>query len=901
MTVDSDSLSQQKIIWNGSSSITNRTETEYQPSAGISKRVTVTKADGTKSISEYENGLLVRMIEKDANGGIVTQTSYGYDSYGRQNTITDLRNGTTTVTYDAADRVVTTTDPLSQSTTNHYDILGRVWKVDYPDGGSLTNVYDAKGNLALSYGSRQFPVGYGYDRLGRVTSMTNWTEYPGSGARVTTWTYSNRGFLERKTYPNQDSVAYTYTPGGRIEKKMIQTPFGSGFTNHVINLYNYNTTGDLKSVSYSGLTPGITNTYNRLGLLEGIVQGTNTTTRSYDHAGQLLSETYTGGTLNGFSVEYSYDSLMRLSQLRVSGVLTNAYSYDTAGRVSSLSNGNYSAHYSYMTNSPLISSVIHKQGSTARLTATMDYDQLNRMTNILSTPSGSTNVFEYTSLYNAVSQRTKTTLADDSYWDYTYDDLGQVTSGRRYTAAGTQISGKQSAYELDEIGNRVTSSTPGYVPYTVNDDNQYTVMKDVSLTYDPAGNLLTNGSWTYSWDNENRLTQVVSTSKLIKFSYDTQGRRIEKKVWNNTTGTGTPTTYLKYIYDGWNLIAELNGNSSDAKVRSYTWGLDISGSTTEAGGVGGLLFIDDNTNGVHFVSYDLNGNVMGLVKATNGTVSASYEYGPFGELLVSTGTMASSNPFRFSTKYRDNETDLYYYGYRYYSPSLGRWISRDPVEEQGGLNLYGFVNNDPVNKWDLLGMLQDERINPEVLIISSSEHKCVFSYNFGIDDGKWEKFGDWLHGPGSLPEKILWPKSSRNMKWVETITDVEKDLEQQMKKRNCCCISTIYFTAHSGKSGHLSLGKNGNSNIMFLSSYIDGRFRVQTDKDITISKSFFDKISSKMCKDGEIVFVECSVGSGDEGNIMKKWFEKTYGPNVKFKLFPCEVKWNWGSPVTKHH
>jgi YD repeat-containing protein len=145
--VDSDSLSQQTILWNGSSSITNRTETEYQPASGISKRVTVTKADGTKSISEYENGLLIRMIEKDANGGIVTQTSYGYDSYGRQNTITDLRNGTTTVTYDAADRVVTTTDPLSQSTTNHYDILGRVWKVDYPDGGSLTNVYDAKGNL----------------------------------------------------------------------------------------------------------------------------------------------------------------------------------------------------------------------------------------------------------------------------------------------------------------------------------------------------------------------------------------------------------------------------------------------------------------------------------------------------------------------------------------------------------------------------------------------------------------------------------------------------------------------------------------------------------------------------------------------------------------------------------
>jgi RHS repeat-associated protein len=68
------------------------------------------------------------------------------------------------------------------------------------------------------------------------------------------------------------------------------------------------------------------------------------------------------------------------------------------------------------------------------------------------------------------------------------------------------------------------------------------------------------------------------------------------------------------------------------------------------------------------------------------------------------GDMAKVNPFGFSTKYTDSETDLVYYGYRYYSPALGRWLSRDPIEEQGGLNLYGFVNNDPVNKWDKLGL-----------------------------------------------------------------------------------------------------------------------------------------------------------------------------------------------------
>jgi len=165
---------------------------------------------------------------------------------------------------------------------------------------------------------------------------------------------------------------------------------------------------------------------------------------------------------------------------------------------------------------------------------------------------------------------------------------------------------------------------------------------------------------------------------------------------------------LKYLYDGWNLIAELNGNSGNALVRSYTWGLDLSGTAQGAGGVGGLLMVNAGSGGVHFPAYDLNGNVMGLVNATNGNISAKYEYGPFGEVFCSVGDMAKVNPFGFSTKYTDFETDLLYYGYRYYSPSLGRWLSRDPIEERGGLNLYGFVNNDPVNKWDRLGLSDEE-------------------------------------------------------------------------------------------------------------------------------------------------------------------------------------------------
>ena len=94
--------------------------------------------------------------------------------------------------------------------------------------------------------------------------------------------------------------------------------------------------------------------------------------------------------------------------------------------------------------------------------------------------------------------------------------------------------------------------------------------------------------------------------------------------------------------------------------------------------MGGLLVVKPTGANALFPAYDGNGNVMGLVDGTTGTVTAQYEYGPFGEPIRVSGAAAASNPFRFSTKYTDDETDLVYYGYRYYVPSTGRWLSRDP-------------------------------------------------------------------------------------------------------------------------------------------------------------------------------------------------------------------------------
>jgi RHS repeat-associated protein len=150
------------------------------------------------------------------------------------------------------------------------------------------------------------------------------------------------------------------------------------------------------------------------------------------------------------------------------------------------------------------------------------------------------------------------------------------------------------------------------------------------------------------------------------------------------------------------MIAELNGLSSNAVVRTYVWGLDLSGSLRGAGGVGGLLTVSNGT-ATYAPAYDGNGNVVSLIKAADGSDAADFEYDPFGNVLKSTGVAANAQPFGFSTKYQDTETGLLNFGHRFYAPGPGRFLNHDPSGEFGGINLYGFVNNAPISLIDTDG------------------------------------------------------------------------------------------------------------------------------------------------------------------------------------------------------
>lgn len=235
-----------------------------------------------------------------------------------------------------------------------------------------------------------------------------------------------------------------------------------------------------------------------------------------------------------------------------------------------------------------------------------------------------------------------------------------------------------------------------------------------AFVHDADGNLLQDDRWTYVWDAENRLTSLLAHQHLppaarfaLHFRYDPFGRRISKTVSNWTGTTWNRVLDERYVHDGWNLLTVLDAADRQPK-RSFLWGNDLSGTMAGAGGVGGLLAVSD-ADSTAFAIVDGLGNVSGLVDAASGVTTARYEYGPFGEPLRCTGPAAHTNPFRFSTRFHDDESDLVCFGHRYYHPQLGRWLSRDPLEEKGGLNLFAYVDNQPTDESDFLGLVRISR------------------------------------------------------------------------------------------------------------------------------------------------------------------------------------------------
>jgi RHS repeat-associated protein len=762
-----DGLRAWRTRWSDGQGVTNSAETVFVDPV---HRLRVDRGPGGEcSVRSFRYGRLATLEFRDASGAVIKKTQYSYDSHNRPSVVSDSGRRLIRLDYNAADLVIgVTTEGAGQdqprlATRTFYDERFQAISTLWSDGTQSFTEYHPTGEIKRRWGSRVYPTAYTCDYAGRVKTSSTWqrTNDPSSKTSIA-WNYNpRRGWLDSKRYADGLGPNYEHTPSGRVSKRTWarETCPGSGV--RLSTSYQYSPAGDLAAVTYNdGVTPNLSYAYDRRGRLTAVTHGNSKTSLAYNNADQCLREVGTAGLLGGITVSNSYDQFLRLYAHSVASSRFQfgaRYTYDPASRLQSVSTRELEAKYDYRPGSVPPERLTFSRDQRVPLVTIRSYDASERLSWISSVPMHAP-ALTYEYLYDQANQPARALLADCTEWTYTYDDLGQLERVRM-TGPDAAKDSAEYDYKHDQTGNRLFARTvrgvPGiaenFVVYGANELQQYISKASrgciEQLQYDPDGNLTNNGRWTLIWDAENRLTGLVAnapdtTPARIQFAYDDQGRRIAKKVWSPTGAAPTPTTDLRFVYHGWNLVGILDSQS--VPIQSFTWGLDCRGAWNRAGAAGALLVItqhqptnsptDENRSqktatqaepspATQIPVFDGDGNVVALVESSSGLVTHGYRYGPFGEPIDGQG--AALAVFGYSTQYRDVETGFLYYGHRYYDPELGRWISRDPLNELAfrqfptrdleksdvlfDLNVFApqdylFLDNAPTHSFDLLGL-----------------------------------------------------------------------------------------------------------------------------------------------------------------------------------------------------
>ncbi len=325
---------------------------------------------------------------------------------------------------------------------------------------------------------------------------------------------------------------------------------------------------------------------------------------------------------------------------------------------------------------------------------------------------------------------------------YTYDNLARpvtrvtqregssaVTDSFAYNGRSELSSSTGVDYTYDNIGNRHLILSGGVSNmYTTNRLNQYTVIHSAQygmLTpeYDRAGNQTklrtTKGTWNVTYDANNRPVQFTSGngSTVIDCAYDYMGRRISKKV----TRYDNVVEHRRFIYRGYLQIGAYDVNTGE-----FDYFLLRDPTEPVATRPLGIRI------GADWYAYgiDLTKNVCELFDAA-GAIATRYDYTPYGQ-VTATGNVAQ--PIQWSSEFADTDLDLIYYNYRHYNPRDGRWISRDPIGEKGGYNLYGFVGNSSLVENDYIGLTTINNFDnyknyDEDLLPLNKKHELIVTFN----------------------------------------------------------------------------------------------------------------------------------------------------------------------------
>jgi len=604
-------------------------------------------------------------------------TLWNYDAYGRvTNKVDAAANVLFVYQYDPNDRLTNRWSAAKGNTVYEYDPIGDLTNVAYPVSSSLA---------------------FRYDGLNRLTNMVD-----GVGATAFAWTPDNQLASAGGLWPD-DTVSYAYN--NRLPGTLnVLAPNADAWT----QTYGYDSLARLTNVAspagnfayayltaagdlvqtlqfgQSGVGPYIYNQFDGLARLydtklyaPSVVA--NEHSYSYDAGNERTQQVFTAGNL----INYTYDKIGQLkTALGFEPMGTPAtnrlqeqfgYGYDKAWNLN------------YRTNNALVdtfnvNSLNELTTETNHGTLTVAGTATERKANYVG-DNGVTSV--------TVSGTGLSSGAANLYVDGSWARPGATPANgsNTYTATAQDFAGRQDS-------SSVTVSLPG----------------TNTFAYDLNGNLLSDGTRNFAYDDENQLVAVwVTNVWQSTFAYDGMLRRRIRKEYIWSSGAWVKTSEVHYVYDRKLVIEERDANNLSTTI--YTRGNDLSGTLQGAGGIGGLLARTDNgqliaglASAHSYYHCDANGNITALL-STNGTTVARYTYDPFGNLLAMSGPLAAANLYRFSSKECHPLSGLVYFGRRFYHPSLQRWMNRDPIGELGDINLYEFVYSNPIDFVDPDGRL----------------------------------------------------------------------------------------------------------------------------------------------------------------------------------------------------
>jgi len=616
-------------------------------------------------------------------------TTFSYDTNGYLLLVHGPLAGTNdylAFTYDVVGRTRTITSSDAYTLTIDYDNLNRVTRFSYPDG-----TYEQFDYARLDKTGYRDRMGrqthFAYDALGRLVQITDplqrivrrdWCRCGGPSSitdpmgKTTTWEYDIQGRNVAKQYADGSRVTYTYDPAS---SRLLQTTDEKS----QVTRFEYQLDDQLVRITYSNSivpTPAVTFQYDtNFDRLVGLTDGTGTTAYTYypitgapaPGAGLLAT---IDGPLPNDTITYTYDEIGQIVNRVIDGVGSGVVR-DASDRVTVLTNvlGTFLQTYDGPTRRLL------SQTSPNGIVSTLTYfgnDQDRRLQQIAHR-LGPATVSMQTYAHNPIGQVTnwiqQAGSAATNVCAFVYDALERLTESH-VTRSGSP--GRDFLYTYDSANNRTSEQTDA-----VSRTLSYNVLNELTTS-----SLALTDATTYEWDGEHRLSAINQGSHRTELSHDGRDRcvRIVEK-----DGVSTLSD-RRYIWAGTELCEERDATGATVLRRFFSQGVQV---------------LSGPTAGNYYYTHDHLGSVREMLDES-GSLRARYDYDPYGRRTRSGGDLEAD--FGFTGHFFHSPSGLHFALYRAYDADLGRWLSRDPVGEVDRLNLYAYASNDPVNRFDPLGL-----------------------------------------------------------------------------------------------------------------------------------------------------------------------------------------------------